>query len=239
MQMLVTDVIVNMATSLVRPLLFIFSEKLALDFLFGGEVTSQHTTKFALEKFVVRYELAIKTLNRAIILSVAFIPFALVPYGNMVTIPIIDLEVSPQNWFRLCPAISYGLQLYTLVALCWFLLLRRGLAVLTDNADNTEDFGEVANIVLTGFVGSAWMILSVRRHLPSKLHLIWFIPLTLLLFIVLLSPSGLCAYFVIGLFETGDLWPAIVYSVMLLPSLTLAIVLAGICVVAGVREVMP
>lgn len=239
MQMLVIDPFVNMAASLVRPVLLIFSEKLALDFLFSGKVTDQHTTKFALEKFMGRYEQAIKTLNRAIIFSVAFIPFALVPYGTTVTIPILDLEVSPQNWLRLCPAISYGLQFYTLLALCWFLLLRRGLTVLMDKADKTEDFGEVRNIVLTGFVGNVWMILSVHRYLPSKWHLIWFIPLTLLLLIVLLSPSGLCAYFVKGLFEAGDLWPAIVYFAMLFPSLGLAIVLAGISVITGVREIMP
>jgi hypothetical protein len=58
---------------------------------------------------------------------------------------------------------------------------------LREQADKTEDFGDVANIVLTGFIGSVWMILSVRRHLPSKFHLIWFVPLTLLLFVALLS----------------------------------------------------
>ncbi len=224
---------------LFRPLRYVFSNKLAIDFLFGGEVQSMHMTRFALEKFVSRYEQSIKTLNRAIIVSITFVPFALIPLGDTVTIPIVDLDVSQQNWLRLCPAISYGLQFFTLVALCWFLLLRRGLDVLGEKVGKSDDFGEIANIVLAGVVGSLWMIFSIRRHLPSKLHLIWFLPLTLLLVFVLFSPAVLCGYFVKDLFVAGDFAPATIYSFMLPPSVALAVALLSISVISGMREVLP
>lgn len=233
---LTPGIVAQAALSVVRPLLYTFSDRLVLDFLFGGKIDVVHTTKFAIEKFVGRYAESIDTLNRAIILSVAFVPIAVLPTAEAIKIPLIDLQVPRQDWLRVCPAISYGLQVFTLVALCRFLLMRRGLNVLKRHVGQAKHFGEVSNIMLTGVVGSLWMLVSIHRHLPSKLHLVWVLPVGLLILVVLFSPSVLCGYFIIQLFVLRDLVPAITYSVFLLPSVALAIVLIGISIVAGLPE---
>jgi len=214
----------------------LFSDDLALDFLFRGKVQSFHKTKFAVEKFVERYEQSINTLNHAIILNVAFASLALLASGQTVKIPMIGLAVSRLNWLRVCPLISYGLQIFTLVALSWFLLMRRGLVVLRAEIGNADDFGDVSNILLTGIVGSLWMFDSIRQNFPSKLHLVWYIPLTGLLVLVIASPSFLCGYFVRELFVLHDLVPAVAYSAMLIPSIALSLVLTGISTLTGMRE---
>jgi hypothetical protein len=224
------------ALSVAKPLLFVFSDKVALDFLFGGRVEAVHTTKFAIEKFVERYGDSIDSLNRAIILSVVFVPIAILPTAEAVKIPLIDLQVARQDWFRVCPAISYGLQVFTLVALCWFLLMRRGLNVLERQVGHVEHFGDVSNIMLTGVVGSLWMFVSIPRHFPSRLHFLWVVPAGLVFLMVLFSPAVLCGYFVRELFVLRDIGPAIVYSVLMLPSVALAFALIGVSIVAGMRE---
>jgi hypothetical protein len=222
-----------------RPLLYVFSNRLAIDFLFGGEVRPVHKTKFAVEKFIERYAEAVRALNRAIVLSVAFVLIALLASGDAVRIPLIDLNVTRRDWLRVCPAISYGLQIFTLVALSWFLVLRRGLTVLRNELGAVEHFGEIANLMLTGVLGSLWLVISVQKHFPSKWHLLWFGPVGLLLFLVLFSPAILCGYFVIQLYALGDLVPAIVYSVFLVPSVELAFVLIGVSVLGSIHEVLP
>lgn len=222
---------------LTRQVLYVFSDKLALDFLFGGTVDSTHKTKFALEKFIERYAESITALNRAIILSVAFVPIALLTSADAMKIPFIDLDVTPEDWLLLSPAISYGLQVATLVALCWFLLLRRGLVVLRKEIGAVEHFGEVANLMLTGVLGSLWLVFSVRRHFPSKWHLLWFVPIGVLLFVVVFSPAILCVYFVTKLYLIDELVPAIIYSVFLIPSLGLAVVLVGVSALGSIPEV--
>jgi hypothetical protein len=236
---LLAQTFVQLAQKVVRPLLYIFSDRLALDFLFGGAVKSGHTTKFAVGKYVERYAESIDNLNRAIVVSVAFVPIALLPAATALKIPLIDLEVTRQNWLRVCPAISYGLQMFTLVSLSWFLLLRRGLDVLKKEIGEVEHFGDVSNTMLTGAVGSLWLFVAIFKHFPSKLHLLWFAPLGLLALLVVFSPSALCAYFVRELFVLADWVPAIVYSVLLIPSFALAVVLIGLSVVAAMREALP
>jgi hypothetical protein len=230
---------IDIISSVIQPVLNLFSDRLALDFLFGGKVQPFHKTEFAIQKFVDRYEQSINTLNHAIIISVAFVPLALLASGNTVKIPMIDLDVSRPNWLRVCPLISYGLQLFTLVALCWFLILRRGLAVLREEIGQVQHFGDVSNILLTGVLGSLWMFVSIRRHFPSKLHLIWFIPLIFTLVAVIVSPSVLCGYFVRELFVLGDVLPALVYLGLLIPSVALSLVLIGTSVIEGIREAIP
>jgi len=219
-----------------RPLLYVFSNQLALDFLFGGKVDAGHKTKFAIERFVGRYAESIESLNRALIVSVAFVPIALLPVGETIKIPLVDVQVTNQNWLRVCPAISYGLQVFTLVALSWFLLMRRGLAILKSEVGQVDHFGDVSNVMLTGILGSLWMVLNVRKHFPSKLHLIWFLPLVVLFLAVILSPSILCAYFVWGLFVLKDFAPAFIYSAFLVPSIALSMVLIALSVVAALPE---
>ena len=230
--------VMTMTAALMQPLMYIISDRLALDFLFGGKVEAVHKTKFAVEKLVERYADSIVTLNRAIILSVAFVPIALLPSGDAVTLPLIDLAVTRQNWLRACPAISYGLQIFSLVALCSFLLLRRGLRVLKEEVGAVEHFGEVRNLMLTGVLGSLWMVISIRTHFPSRWHLVWFIPVGSLLISIMFSPSVLCAYFVTQLFILGDLVPAIMYSMLLLPSVALAFVLIGVSALGSMGEVL-
>lgn len=230
------DTVLTLTHLALRPILYVFSNQLALDFLFGGRVDSGHRTKFAIEKFVGRYADSIESLNRALVVSVAFVPIALLPVGDTIRIPLIDVQISHQNWLRVCPAISYGLQVFTLVALSWFLLMRRGLAVLKGEVGAVDHFGDVSNVMLTGIVGSLWMVVAVRKHFPSRLHLIWFLPFALLLLTIILSPSILCAYFVRELFMLGDFAPALTYSVLLAPSMLLSIVLIALSVVAGLPE---
>lgn len=222
-----------------RPLLYVLSDQLALDFLFGGKVGPNHTTKFAVEKFVGRYAESIDNLNRAIMLSVAFVPIALLSTAaGEIKIPLIDQQVTRHDWLRICPAISYGLQVFTLVGLCWFLLLRRGLALLQKSMEGVDHFGDVSNILLTGVMGSLWMFFSIPRHIPSRLHLLWLLPVGLVLLVAIFSPSVLCAYFVFELFAARDFVPAVAYSVFLLPSAALAMVLIGISIAASLSEVV-
>jgi hypothetical protein len=216
---------------------FVFTDELVLTFLFGGAVQPFHKTKFAVETFVSRYAEGIHSLNRAVILSVGFVPIALLTSGDPITIPFIDLAVTRQNWLRVCPAISYGLQVFTLVSLCWFLLLRRGLEVLQKELGAVDHFGEVANLMLTGVLGSLWLVMSVRRHFPSRWHLIWFVPVGLLLFLIVLSPTMLCGYFVFELYAISDWVPAIAYSVLLIPSAALALALIGVSAIGSIKEV--
>jgi len=241
MDIMLETEIALLALRVVRPFLqFVFSDKLALDFLFGGKITASHQTKFALEKFTARYARyaeSIDNLNRAIVVSVAFVPIALLPAGGEgMKIPLIDLHVTNQNWLRVCPAISYCLQIFTLVALCWFLIMRKGLDVLKREVGSAEHFGDVSNIMLTGVLGTLWMFVSIRKHFPSRLHLLWFLPLGFLFFLVMLSPSILCGYFVCELFISRDFYPALVYSSLLIPSLALSLILMAFSIFAGMSS---
>jgi hypothetical protein len=221
------------------PLSYVLNDQLVRDFLFGGTISPSHTTRFALEKFASRYEQSVETLNKALALSVAFVAIALLPSGESVKIPILDLEVSQRDWFRACPAISYGLQIFTLGSLCWFLLLRRGMTLLQAGVPQSADFGDVSNVLLSGTTAYVWMFFALPRHLPSRLHLIWMLPLIVVLGAAMLSPTFLCAYFVRHLYALHDFVPAITYSALLIPSLALAISLLGVSALAGVREVFP
>jgi len=228
-----------------RPILDLLSNKLIIELLFGGKIDGYHKTKFAVEKFAERYKESIDNLNRAITVSVAFVPIALLPLpaGAGLKIPLIDLSVTNQNWLRVCPAISYGLQTFTLVALVWFLVMRRGLDVLNEefraSQPAVEYFGDVSNIMLTGIVGSLWMLVSIPRYIPSRLHLFWFLPLCFLVILAILSPSLLCGYFVFKLFILRDFVPASIYCALIVPSVVLSLLLIGFSVVAGAGELPP
>ena len=235
-------IVVMIASALVQPIVQILSGTLIRDVLFGGKIDQYHKTKFAVEKFVARYAESIDNLNRALMFSVAFVPIALLPLPAAagLKIPLIDLNVTNQNWLRVCPAISYGLQMFTLVALVWFLIMRRGLELLKKEFEGSqppvEYFGDVSNIMLTGVVGSLWMFAAIRKRIPSQLHLFWFIPLSVLAVLAILSPSILCGYFVHGLFASRDFVPALIYCVLLVPSVALSLVLMGLSVLAGSGE---
>lgn len=230
-------IIFDAAQAIVGPLLYVFSDRLAVDFLFSGKVEAGHKTKFALERFVTRYADSIESLNRALVASVVFVPIALLPVGETMKIPLIDLQVTTGNWLRLAPAISFGLQIFSLIGLCWFLLMRRGFDVLKREVGEVDYFGDVSNIMLTGVLGSLWILISVQRHFRSKLQLIWFLPLVALLVLLMLSPTILCGYFVRELFVVKDFLPAVTYAALLVPSMALSLALTALGVVAGIREV--
>src|SRR5271167_4047922 len=211
-------------------------KQLVLDFLFGGMIDESHKTKVFAEKFATRYAKSVDALNRAISLSVAFVPIALLPTEKGMKLPLIGLDVSYQNWLRVSPAISYGLQIFTLVALCWLLIMRRGLDVLNETLRGVEYFGDVSNIMLTGIIGSLWMFVAVRQHLASQLHRLWFFLLFLLFGLVIFSPSILCIYFVYALFVSKDFVPAVIYLVLLFPSAGISFVLVALSIEAGRRE---
>jgi len=118
--------------------------------------------------------------------------------------------------------------------------MRRGFDLLTEEFREAqppvEYFGDVSNIMLTGVVGSLWMFASIRKYIPSKLHLFWFIPLGFLVALAILSPAILCGYFMRGLFLSKDFVPALIYCVLLVPSVALALVLIALSVLAGSGE---
>jgi hypothetical protein len=214
----------------------IFSDKLVLDFLFRGEIKPAHQTKFALEKIIARYQESIDSLNRAIIVSVAFVPIALLLSGSDVKIPMIEVSVKYRDWIRLCPAISFGIQFFTLIALSWFLILRRGLRLIEEKVGDVEYFGDVSDMMLKGVIGSLWTFSLIPKFVPSRVHLIWLIPLLMLFLIMLMSPSVLCAYFIIRLFAEGNIILACLYSFLLVPGIFLGLLMMGISALAGTRE---
>jgi hypothetical protein len=89
--------IVQVSTSMLQPILYVISDKLALDFLFGGAVTKNNLTEYAVDKFADRYVDSIDSLNRAIMFSAAFVPIALLPTGSGITIPLVGYEISKEN----------------------------------------------------------------------------------------------------------------------------------------------
>jgi hypothetical protein len=230
------EIIGGLIWSVARVAARFFSDQLALNFLFGGRVRAAHKTKFAVDKMVQRYAESIDSLNRAVMVSIAFVPIALFVAGSDVKLPLIDLSVKYRDWLRLCPAVSFGIQLFTLVAVCWFLLLRRGLSILQKEIGDVDYFGDVSNFMLKGIIGVLWIFVAIPAYLPSKWHLLWVLPLAVLFSVVLLSPFILCVHFVFLLYSLGDLLPAIIYSFLLVPSIGLAVILIGLSLVAGVQD---
>jgi len=228
--------VVDLAKDILKPLNYVLSDQLAMDFLFGGKIEHAQKTQFAVQKFVERYAQSIDALNRAIMLGIAFVPIALLSYAGAEKIPIIDLPVSRQDWLRVCPAISYGLQFFTLIALCWFFLLRRGLNLLKKELGDVDQLGDIGNLMLTGLLGHLWLLASILRRIPSRWHLLWFIPVALLLGLIVFSPAILCWYFITELFRLNDLTPALIYSVLLPPGIALALVLVAMAALESTRE---
>jgi hypothetical protein len=227
---------IGLLSSLKRELSYVLSDSVARQFFFGGEVKSSHKTKFAVEKIVDRYNSSIESLNKSIVISVSFVPIAILLSGSDIKVPMLDITVSYVNWLRLCPAISFGIQFFTLIALSWFLILRGGLAILGKELGEVEYFGDVANTMLTGVVGSLWIFVAIPKLFPSRIHLVWLIPLITLFMILFLSPSILCGYFIFRLFLIGDFLAAVVYFLLLIPGFLLGLVLMGVSVLAGIRE---
>jgi hypothetical protein len=213
-----------------------FLDKLAVNFLFGGSVKEAHKTKFAIDKIVQRHSESIISLNRAVVTSVAFVPIAILVTGSDVKIPMLDITVKFQDWLRLCPAISFGIQLFVLIAVFWFLILRNGLNILFREIGDVEYFGDISNFMLSGVTSILWIFIAIPAYLPNKLHLLWLLPFALLFILVLLSPSILCVYFVFELFRTGDLLFAIFYTLCLIPSIGLAVILIGLSLLAGFQD---
>jgi hypothetical protein len=91
-------------------------------------------------------------------------------------------------------------------------------------------------MMLKGVIGALWTFALIPKFVPSRVHLIWLMPLLTLFFIVLLSPSVLCAHFVIRLFVEGDTILACLYSLLLVPGILLGLLMMGISVLAGTRE---
>jgi hypothetical protein len=217
---------------------YIVSDQISRDFLFGGELKESHKTKFALEKIVDRYSESIESLNKSITVNLLFIPIAIFLTGSDIKIPTLEISIKYYNWLRLIPAISLGIQFFALISLAWFLMLRRGLHVLGEEIKNVEYYGDVSNAMLKGVAGTLWILVTIPRQLPTRLHRIWLIPAVGVFIILLLSPSLLCLYFVGLLFYTGDFVSAIVYSILLLPAISLALVLIGISALTGITEVL-
>ena len=91
-------------------------------------------------------------------------------------------------------------------------------------------------MMLKGIIGALWTFALIPRFVPSRVHLMWLIPLLTLFLIVLLSPSVLCAHFVIRLFAEGDTILACLYAFLLVPGILLGLLMMGISVLAGTRE---
>lgn len=201
--------------------------------LFGGEIQEPHKTEFAVSKLVERYKESIDAVNKAFLLNIAFVVLALFPFlglveGTSIKFPFLDISVSVSQWIKVCPLISYGLQLYTFVNLVWFLLLRRGLSMLKEDLGQEKYFGDVSNILLTGFVGILWLFGSIYYYFRSKLQYIWLLPVVVLVSLIAMSPTLLCGYFIIKLYSFRNTYLAIFYSLLFIPSFVLSLVLITI-----------
>jgi hypothetical protein len=225
----------TVALSIIRKIL---PDTITIGLLFEGSITDKNKTKLAVDKLIARYEASIKGVNRAIAVNVLFVLLALYPFvaslktGDNIKLPILDVSISVGTWFRLCPLISFGIQIYLAAMLMWFLLLRRGLDLLMEKmpaAESTADHvGEVSDLLLDGFIGVMWLLAKVREYFRFRINYLWFLPVMILLGLVVVSPSALCAFFLYRLYAAGDLLVAVIYSILMIPSIFLTLALLSI-----------
>lgn len=138
--------------------------KIVLGLLFDEEITAKNRTKLAVEKLIERYASSIKAVNRAFAANILFIVLAVYPFiagladNSAITLPLVNVTVSVSTWLKVCPLISYGMQVYLAAMVIWFLLLRRALDLLNAEMKDEEYVGDVGNILLDGFIGVLWLL---------------------------------------------------------------------------------
>src|SRR5262249_35697569 len=141
----------SISEALHRMSVYWLPEHFVSEVLFEGQLAPHHKTKYFFKEIADRYKEAIKALNGAMNLNVAFAfialyaYFALPPTGS-VQVPFVGLSVSRDIWVSLVPLIAFFLQTLTFTAFIWFLLLRVGLRMLIKERESQEDFGDITNI---------------------------------------------------------------------------------------------
>ena len=174
--------------------------------LFGGEIRDEHKTKYVFKEMTDRYKDSIKAFNRALSLNIGFAVIALYAYlvlppTGTVQIPFVGLSVSRQIWINLVPVVAFCLHILNFTALVWLMLLRLGLKLLIKTDINKDDCGDITNIVLSGSLGHIWIVFRIGQLFSSIWNYIWYVPATILILSVLISPLVyICLYFIFQLY---------------------------------------
>lgn len=237
-----TLIVINAFASLVIPILSkILPVKTVKELLFNGDIRKEHKTKYALTITTDRYKDSIKGFNQAVAFNVGFAAIAFygylaLPPTAQITIPLIGLSVSRLAWITIVPLISYGLQTLIITTFIWFMVLRLGMKLLYEAVGETEDFGDVTNILLDGTLGQMWIILRVTQFFKSKWNLVWAIPVLLVVFTIVTSPLWICIYFIYQLFALGSILLGVLYGVILIPYAALFLLLFATAAILGVGE---
>jgi len=200
------------------------------EILFDGGIDDTNKTKYFLNHITDRYKESIKGFNLAMAFNIGFAVIALYAYlalppSGTVTIPFVSLPVTRIIWISLVPFISYGLQTFIITSFLWFLILRRGLQLLSVAVGHNEEFGDATNILLDGALGHIWIILRIRQYFKSKMNFIWYVPAVFLFLVIMASPLLLCIYFIVQLFAAESIVLGVVYSIVFIPYFALFLLL--------------
>ena len=189
---------------------------------FVGEIRQEHKTKFAFQETAARYKLSVKSINRAISTNLGFAFLALyafwaLPPTGSFKLPYIGVEISREIWISIVPTIGYGLQIWVVIAMIWFILLRIRLRRVIKERGKEDDFGDITEVYLSGIIGQIWIASKVADIYDSRLNYLWIVPAIIFFTAIILSPLLTLGFFVVQLFIFGKIVFAILYTIFLLP----------------------
>jgi hypothetical protein len=231
LQVLLLD-FAGLATNLLELVLRLLPDRAVRVLLFGGSVRAEHKTTFALKEIAERYKRSIGTLNFARssnvgFAAIAFYAFLVIPKDQVVEVPLVTLSITQSQWIQIAPAIAFGLQLFTLTAFLWFMVLRIGQFMLLREVGKTDNFGDITDVALEGPIGHMWLVLQLWDFIDSRWNLLWYVPAVVLILAVVLSPLGVPLIFILALFRLELYVVAFSYAVLFLPYAVLLLILVG------------
>ncbi len=254
------DQIVKVIAKVFNTFIKRIAEKVVDRVLYEGKFSDEYTTKDAIQQIIYRYKVSIEDVNRAISLNIgfsilAFYAYFVLPVTGSLEVPIIGLSVSKEWWIGIAPLISYGLQILIFTSLIWFLALRLSLRIakidsrknivaMTEETSSAEiirhrsedKIPDFSNLLLKGILGHLWILFRISNFIKLRINYFWYYPFLILTLIILVSPFLVCVYFVFQLYAASSFWLGIIYTLMLLPSLVLFILLLCIITLLGVSE---
>lgn len=211
-----------------------FPTKTVDKILFAGRFGTRHTTKFVFTQINDQYKESIKTLDAAVLWSLAVIiicwsVFFLLPIDKTVTIPYIGFPLSRADWLRISPAIILSMQIFFASTLMRMMVFRYGITRILQAADTAEikkgEIGDVTNLHLSGFFGTFMIflhLLSIFKQI--KLTVFYWTAISIIV-AVLLAPQITLLSIIIWLFINGYYVSAIAYFILTAIIGTAAIVL--------------
>lgn len=238
----------------------LIADKVVDQVLYEGQFSDKYTSKDAIQQIIDRYKASIEDVNRAIGLNIgfsilAFYAYFVLPPSGSLEVPLIGLSVSKEWWIGVAPLISYGLQVLIFTSLIWFLALRLSLkiakrdlkkhTVVKEQQSSTEnipyrsgndEFPDFTNLLLKGILGHLWILFRISNFIKLRISYFWYYPFLILTLLCLVSPLLVCIYFIIQLYAASNFGLGIIYTVMLLPSLVLFLLLLGIVTLLGASE---